>query len=396
MRRLLHAGYALCLVLMAHAAVAGIESRGARLPNGLALTPPMGWDSWNRFGCNINQRLIERTASAIVSSGMRDAGYRYVILDDCWEGPRDADGHIRPDPTRFPSGMKALGDYLHARGLKFGIYSTAGLRTCAGRPGSEGYEFADARQYATWGVDYLKYDWCNTGTRNPQAAYTLMEDALLATGRKIVFAICDSSSKPWLWANKVGNLWRTSNDIYDAWEGRDAYRLGVLNILDRQVRLWPFAGPGHWNDPDMLEVGNGGMSDSEYRAHFSLWAMLAAPLIAGNDVSHMNAATRAILLNREMIAIDQDPLGREARRVLKRGDQEVWSRPLVDGGRAVLFLNRGALPAKISVPSTLIGYPAHLRLAVRDLWLHESVAPQLGRLSAFVQPRAAVVYRVEP
>jgi alpha-galactosidase len=369
----------------------------AREPSGLALTPPMGWNSWNKFGCNVDEQLIRNTADAMVSSGMKDAGYRYVVIDDCWHGMRDADGRIQPDPTRFPSGMRALGDYIHSKGLKFGIYSDAGRKTCGGRPGSQGYEFLDARQYAAWGVDYLKYDWCNTGTRNAEEAYTLMSDALRESGRDIVFSMCEwGTAKPWLWAQNIANLWRTTGDIHDAWEGRKGYSLGVLNILDQQVRLESFAGPGHWNDPDMLEVGNGGMSESEYRAHFSLWAMLAAPLMAGNDIRNMSAATRSILLNREIIAIDQDPLGKQASRVFKDGDAEVWARPLADGARAVLFLNRGTKPLPISIMATALGFPASLNLTLRDLWLGKTLGPVHGRIEAVVEPHAVLVYRVTP
>ena len=253
------------------------------------MTPPMGWNSWNKFGCNVNETIVRGVADAMVSSGMRDAGYAYVVVDDCWHGPRDADGNISADPERFPSGMRALGDYIHSRGLKFGLYSDAGRTTCGGRPGSQGHEFQDARTYASWGVDYLKYDWCATGTRNAEEAYALMADALRATGRDIVLSICEwGSTQPWLWAANIGNLWRTTPDIYDRWEGIDRWMIGVMNIVDRNEPLWPYAGPGHWNDADMLEVGNGGMTTGEYRAHFSLWAMMASPLIAGNDIAGMD------------------------------------------------------------------------------------------------------------
>src|SRR5205085_2836948 len=223
-----------------------------------------------------------------------------------WQASRDADGNIVADAARFPAGIEALAAYVHARGLKFGLYSDAGTLTCAGRPGSAGHEFQDARRYARWGVDYLKYDWCSTGTRNAEEAYKLMADALRATGRPIVLSICEwGTSKPWLWAEKVGNLWRTTGDITDKWEGKFDYSWGVVSIADMNEPLWPHAGPGHWNDPDMLEIGNGGLSDAEYRSHFSLWAMMAAPLMAGNDIANMTPATRDILLNKEVIAVDQ-------------------------------------------------------------------------------------------
>ncbi|RYG83782.1 MAG: glycoside hydrolase family 27 protein, partial [Alphaproteobacteria bacterium] len=319
-------------------------------PNGLAQTPPMGWNSWNKFGCNVNEGLIRGTADAIAASGMKDAGYEYVVIDDCWQGQRDERGDIQPDATRFPSGMRALADYVHARGLKFGLYSDAGLKTCAGRPGSRGYEYQDARQYAAWGVDYLKYDWCMAGTQDAPSSYYIMGAALRASGRPIVLSICEwGTAEPWNWGASVGNLWRTTGDIRDAWQGVSNGSHGVLDILDQQVDLWPHAGPGGWNDPDMLEVGNGGMSDDEYRAHFSLWAILAAPLIAGNDVAKMDAATKAILTNAAVIAVDQDRLGQQGRRVAKDGDLEVWARPLANGGRAVVLLNRGTTEAVIAV-----------------------------------------------
>lgn len=365
--------------------------------NGLARTPPMGWNSWNRFACNVDEDLIRKTADAMVSSGLRDAGYQYVVIDDCWHGARDAHGDIQADPKRFPSGMKALGDYIHAKGLKFGIYSDAGLKTCAGRPGSWGHEYQDARQYAAWGVDYLKYDWCMAGTQDAKSAYYIMSSALRASGRDIVLSICEwGGSKPWLWAADVGNLWRTTGDIYDAWEGVRDYSLGVMNIVDKQAELYPYAGPGHWNDPDMLEVGNGGMSQEEYRSHFSLWAMLAAPLIAGNDIANMDAGTRAILTNREIIAIDQDPLGQQARRVAKQGDLEVWSRPLKAGGRAVVLLNRGAAPAKIRVDWSQLGYPATIKAKVRDLWAGKDVGSRSGFYETTAEPHGVVMLTVQP
>jgi len=357
------------LVLLALGVRAQTPAQTAVPDAGLALTPPMGWNSWNRFACNINEQLIRDTADALASSGMKDAGYQYLVIDDCWHGQRDAHGDIQPDPQRFPSGIKALADYVHSKGLKFGIYSDAGSKTCGGRPGSRGYEFQDAAQYARWGVDYLKYDWCNTGTQNAEASYRTMREALNHTGRTIVFSMCEwGTAKPWLWANGVGNLWRTTGDITDKWAGKYDYSHGMMDIVDLNEPLYPFAGPGHWNDPDMLEVGNGGMSADEYRTHFSLWAMMAAPLIAGNDVAHMSAETRSVLLNRDVIAIDQDPLGHAGHRVRKAGDIEVWSRELAGGNRAVLLLNRGKTPADISVKWTDAGYPDTLPVRVRDLW----------------------------
>ncbi len=382
-------------------AAAGLARAGDPPPplkdNGLARTPPMGWNSWNRFACDVDETLIRKTADAMVSSGMREAGYQYVVIDDCWHGARDAHGDIQPDAKRFPSGMKALGDYIHAKGLKFGIYSDAGLKTCGGRPGSWGHEYQDAKQYAAWGVDYLKYDWCMAGAQDARSAYYIMSAALQASGRDIMLSICEwGTSKPWLWADKVGNLWRTNGDIYDKWEGVRDYSSGVMNIVDKQAELYPYARPGHWNDPDMLEVGNGGMTAEEYRSHFSLWAMLAAPLIAGNDIVSMDASTQAILTNREVIAVDQDPLGQQGRRVSKEGDLEVWIRPLQGGGRAVVLLNRGAAPAQISLDWSQMDYPATLQAKVRDLWAGKDVGIHTGRYQATAASHGVVMLRVQP
>jgi alpha-galactosidase len=371
---------------------------------GLALTPPMGWNSWNKFGCNVSDDLIRGMADAMVKSGMKDAGYQYIVIDDCWQVKRDAEGNIVPDPQRFPNGMKALADYIHSLGLKFGIYSDAGYRTCAGRPGSLGHEYQDAAQYAAWGVDYLKYDWCNTTTQDAKASYALMRKALDASGRPIVFSICEwGSHQPWLWGAEVGgNLWRTTGDIQDRWGGQEKWpngsccSNGVMAIVDQQVGLASFAGPGHWNDPDMLEVGNGGLTDTENRSHFSMWAMLAAPLIAGNDLRNMDAATKEILTNKEVIAIDQDPLGHEGTRVWKNGDLEVWARPIQGGNRAIVLLNRGSDKHEITVNWEDLNYPAHLDAQVRDLWQHRDLGSFTGKFSAIVAPHGVVMVTVKP
>ncbi len=401
MHKTIRAAFALLIALSAcrPAMARNADEPLSGTPNGLAPTPPMGWNSWNKFGCNINEKVIRTEADAMVSSGMRDAGYRYVVIDDCWQGARDKNGNIQPDPKRFPSGIKALADYVHAKGLKFGIYSDAGTKTCAGRPGSRGHEYQDAQTYAAWGVDYLKYDWCNTDTQDATASYLTMSRALQATGRPIVFSLCEwGRSKPWLWAQNIGNLWRTTDDIYDHWEGRspDGYHLSMLEILDLQAGLDTYAGPGHWNDPDMLEVGNGGMTDSEYKAHFSLWAILAAPLIAGNDLSTMSDETRAILTNREVIAVDQDPLGIEAKRVAKAGNYEVWARPIKGGGRAVVLLNRSTEPHDITVTWEELQYPDDLKAAVRDLWLHKDFPASQGAFTANVQGHSVVMVTIKP
>jgi alpha-galactosidase len=371
-----------------------------RAPNGLALTPPMGWNSWNKYRCDISEATIRKQADAMVDSGMKAAGYVYIVIDDCWHGQRDSLGDIQADPVRFASGIKALADYVHGKGLKFGIYSDAGDKTCEKKPGSRGHEYQDAAQYAAWGVDYLKYDWCYSESLEVRAAYETMSDALRATGRPIVFSICEwGTHQPWGWAASVGgNLWRTTGDIYDAWQSATDSNegSGVLDILDRQVGLASFAGPGHWNDPDMLEVGNGGMSDDEYRAHFGLWAMLAAPLIAGNDLSTMTEATRKILNNREVIAVDQDALGIEAQRAVKLADTEIWVRPLAGGSQAVALLNRSAEPRSIRLDWSALNLSSYVTLDVRDLWLGKDQPRATGSLTAEVKPHALVMLKVTP
>jgi alpha-galactosidase len=369
----------------------------SRTANGLAQTPPMGWNSWNKFNCKIDEKTVRAVADSIVSTGMKDAGYTYVVVDDCWHGQRDKDGFIGADPARFPNGIKALADYVHSRGLKFGIYSDAGRKTCGGRPGSQGHEYQDAITYARWGVDYLKYDWCNTRTRNAEEAYALIADALRSTGRDVLLSICEwGNNRPWEWGKKIGNMWRTTGDITDKWVGKYNYSWGVMSIVDMNEPLWPHAGPGHWNDPDMLEVGNGGLSDTEYRTHFSLWAMMAAPLIAGNDIAAMDDATRAILMNRDVIAVDQDKLGVQGRRVWKDGDREVWVKPLAGGARAVALVNRGDAPTAISATWEQLGLPDRLPASVRDLWAHRDLGRKRGSQSATVAPHGVAMFRIQP
>ena len=263
---------------------------------------------------------------------MKDAGYQYINIDDCWQGQRDAQGFIQPDPKKFPSGMKALADYVHSRGLKLGIYSDVGYKTCGGRPASRGHEFQDAQSYAQWGMDYLKYDWCNAEGLKAEGAYTTMRDALYAAGWPILFSLCEwGDNKPWLWAKDVGNSWRTTGDIcncFDCVQDHGTYNnWGVLQIIDKQEGLRQYAGPGHWNDPDMLEVGNG-MAVNEDRAHFTMWCMPAAPLISGNDLQHMSKETREILTNKEVIAVNQDALGVEGFKYSAKDGVEVWFKPL--------------------------------------------------------------------
>lgn len=318
---------------------------------GLAETPQMGWNSWNKFAGNINEQMIRDMADAMVKEGLLDAGYVYLNMDDCWHGQRDADGFIQPDTKRFPSGVKALADYVHSIGLKFGLYSDAGRKTCAGMPGSFGHEYQDAIQYARWGIDYLKYDWCSSEDINPIGAYGLMRDALRAAGRPIFFSMCEwGSNKPWTWAAEVGHSWRSTGDICAVFDKKPerSWENSIMTILDQNAPLRKYAGPGHWNDPDMLEVGNG-MSVNEDRAHFTLWCMMAAPLILGNDICNMSDDTRAIILNRQVIAIDQDKLGVQGLRLKSENGIEYWFKPLVDGEWAFCLFNRSLEPQTVTI-----------------------------------------------
>lgn len=319
----------------------------------LALTPPMGWNSWNKFACNVDEKLIREVADAMVASGMKDAGYTYINIDDCWHGDRDSLGFIHPDPKRFPSGMKALADYIHSKGLKMGIYSDAGSQTCGGRPGSRGYEFQDAQTYAGWGVDYLKYDWCNTEGLKAEGAYKTMAAAIRKAGRPIVLSICEwGTDKPWEWGPKVGHLWRTTGDIYNCFDCINDHgswkSWGTMQILDKQAGLRKYAGPGHWNDPDMLEVGNGKLTPGEDRAHFGMWALIAAPLIAGNDIRTMSKETKAILTNKNVVAVNQDSLGIQGFKYGVKDSVEIWFKPLKNGNWAAAFLNRSQKEQKVN------------------------------------------------
>ena len=355
----------------------------------LAATPPMGWNSWNHFAERVNDATIRDTADALVSTGLRDAGYVYLNIDDTWEGQRDAQGFIHPN-SKFPD-MKALADYVHSKGLKLGIYSSPGPKTCAGYEGSLGHEEQDAETYAKWGIDYLKYDWCQrppSSVDEMKAAYTKMHDALVKTGRPIVLSLCQYGwNKVWEWGPSVGgNLWRTTGDISD--------RYAVMaEIGFGQNGLEKFAGPGHWNDPDMLEVGNGGMTEDEYRTHFGLWAILAAPLIAGNDLTRMTPYTVAILTNREVIAVDQDPLGKQGFRVAQEGPFEVWMKPMSDGSKVVGLFNRQRTTEQMTVNFDQIGIRGEATL--RDLWLKKDLGSFNKSYSAYVPPHGVVLVRIK-
>ena len=355
----------------------------------IAATPPMGWNSWNHFAEKVDDATIRATADALVSTGLRDAGYIYLNIDDTWAGKRDASGVIHPN-EKFPD-MKALADYVHSKGLKLGIYSGPGPKTCAGYEGSLGHEEQDAQTYAQWGIDYLKYDWCQPPPQrvdDMKNAYTKMHDALVKTGRPIVLSLCQYGwHKVWEWGQSVGgNLWRTTGDITDRYNS-------MAEIGFNQNGLEKFAGPGHWNDPDMLEVGNGGMNEDEYRTHFSLWAMLAAPLIMGNDLTRMTPYTLDILTNREVIAVDQDPLGKQGFRVAEEGPFEVWMKPMSDGSKVVGLFNRQRTGEQITANFTQIGM--HGEAAVRDLWLKKDVGTFKDFYSAYVPPHGVVLVRIK-
>ncbi|MFF0464686.1 NPCBM/NEW2 domain-containing protein [Streptomyces mexicanus] len=371
-------------------------SAAPALADGLALTPPMGFNNWNSTQCGpeFDESMVEGIADLFVTEGLKDAGYQYVNLDDCWALPaRDADGKLVPDPARFPHGIKAVADYVHAKGLKLGIYTSAGTKTCnsAGFPGALGHEYSDAEQFAAWGIDYLKYDNCNNQGVDAKQRYTTMRDALKAatakTGRPIVYSICEwGQNKPWEWAADVGHLWRTTGDISDSWTS-------MLSILKQNLPLAPYAGPGHWNDPDMLEVGNGGMTDTEYRTHFSMWSIMASPLLIGTDLRKASAATLDILGNREVIAVDQDPLGKQGTVVSSEGGRWVVAKEMKDGSRAVALFNETDAPQRIATTARAVGLPAADAYTLRDLWQHRS-SNTAGTISATVPPHGTVLVRV--
>jgi alpha-galactosidase len=372
----------------------------------LAQTPPMGWNSWNTFGGNIHEDLIRETADAFIREGVKEAGYEYIVIDDVWEAQERVDGRLTWDPAKFPNGIPTLADYVHSKGLKFGIYSCAGSHTCAGMPASYGYEEVDAQTFASWGVDFLKYDFCfaPAGVDGPKL-YQRMGQALRATGREILFSICEwGSHKPWEWGAKVGgHMWRTTGDINDSWES-------IADIgFNRQAGLEAYAGPGHWNDPDMLVVGmygkgnvaHGGCTDAEYRSHFSLWCLLAAPLMIGCDVRAMSQATRDIVLNRAVIAVNQAPLGRQGYRVGSTGwageNVETWAKPLHDGSIAVGLFNMGARnERRATVAWEALGLHDRRLCKVRDLWKGEDLGVFTGDFSTLIDSHDVALVKLAP
>jgi alpha-galactosidase len=397
------------LMLLSSTAFVASAAPAQALDNGVGRTPPMGWNSWNTFYCNINESLIRGMADAMVSTGMRDAGYQYVVVDDCWmNSTRDGNGNLQGDPTRFPSGMKALGDYLHGRGLKFGLYQAPLDQTCAqyfdsypGATGSQGHETADARQFAAWGVDYLKYDWCSpSGTITDQVnTFAKMRDALAATGRPILYSINSNSvhaktgpQRNW---GDVANIWRTTEDIQLQWDTGvvNGYPMGVKNIVDINVPLASYARPGAFNDPDMMEVGRGTLTDTEQRSHFALWAMMAAPLIAGNDIRTMSAATQTILKNPRLIAINQDTLGLQGVQVAGDASQRVLAKRLSNGDVAVALFNQSGATRTITTTAAAVGKSGASSYALLDAWSGGTTSTS-GTISASVPAHGTVVYRV--
>jgi len=356
----------------------------------LAPTPPMGWNSWNKFAEKVDDQAVRGMADAMVSSGMKDAGYVYVNIDDTWEGQRDARGNIQSN-SKFPD-MKALADYVHSKGLKIGIYSSPGPKTCAGYEGSYQHEEQDAKTWAAWGIDYLKYDWCSAEKvykpSDMPAVYKKMGDALKATGRPIVYSLCQYGlQRVWEWGASIGgNLWRTTGDIEDKWDSMSA--IG----FDKQTNLEKYAGPGHWNDPDMLEVGNGGMTNVEYQTHMGLWAMLSAPLLAGNDLRNMTPAIHDILTNKEVIAIDQDKLGDQGRRFSKDGGGEAWYKQLANGDLAVGLFNRSEGMESVVAQWEILGLKGKHK--VRDLWTHTDLGSFRDGYSAAVQAHGVILLRI--
>ncbi len=386
-------------------------SLAAQKFDSLGLTPPMGWNSWNTFQTKISEQLVKEVADEMVSSGMKDAGYLYLVLDDGWMTmQRDSAGELVADPQKFPHGMKALADYVHAKGLKFGLYNCAGTKTCAGYPGTRGHEYQDSRYYASLTIDYLKFDWCNSEGLNAKDAYALMSQAIRRAGRPLVFSLCEwGQNRPWEWAAPLGQLWRTTGDINNCFEGTINHgswsALCAMKIVDLQDSLRRFAGPGHWNDPDMLEVGNG-MTTHEDRAHFSMWCMLAAPLIAGNDVRHMSSETKQILTNKEAIAVDQDPLGIEGFKYRAQDSLETWFKPMAGGVWAVCFLNRSSQTRKIvfdwkhePVVDNLTGRQLSTNsqsYRLRDIWLHRDKGTTSAPLGAEVPAHDVMMMTLTP
>lgn len=359
--------------------------------NGEGRTPQMGWNSWNHYRCNVNETIVKSAADAFIANNLPKFGYKYVNVDDCWAGSRDSNDVIQPDPTTFPN-FQGMIDYVHLQGLLFGLYSDAGNKTCAGRPGSLGYEKEDALTYAEWKVDYLKYDNCNSDGIDPKERYPVMRDALNATGRHIFFSLCEwGVEDPATWAPEVGNSWRTTGDISDNWET-------MINRADLNNAWAKYAGPYGWNDPDMLEIGNGGMTSTEYETHFSLWCLMKAPLLIGCDVTNMSPDTLRILTNQDAIDISQDPLGEQGYKVKSDGILEVWAGNVTQpsAGSAVILLNRGNVTADVTAYWSDIGINPDVEAEVYDLWKHQKVGTVMDFVTASVPSHGVAFYRITP
>lgn len=385
--------------------------QGSGKYEGLAMTPPMGWNSWNTFETNIDEKLVKETADIMVASGMAKAGYNYIVLDDGWMAKeRDHNGNLVPDPIKFPSGMQALVEYVHAKGLKFGLYNCAGTQTCAGYPGTRGYEYQDARFYANLKIDYLKYDWCNTQGITAKEAYTTMSNALKTAGRPIVFSLCEwGDNQPWEWGKEVGNLWRISGDIYPCFDCEFHHEegnwssWGFMKILEMRKDIRKYSGPDHWNDFDMMEVGNG-MSTVEDKTHFTMWCMMASPLIAGNDFRKMSKETVAILTNKELIAVNQDKLGVQGFKYSAEDGLEIWVKPLVEGNWAITFLNRSDVVKKVDfnwkdhvVKDADFNFLADFKKQtydIKDLWLNKELGTTKRAYEAEIAPHDVVVLKL--
>jgi alpha-galactosidase len=377
---------------------------------GPAATPPMGWNSWNTFGKDINEGVVRGVADTMVASGLSALGYQYIVIDDHWEGGRDEQGRIKFNAEKFPAGIKALADYVHGQGLKFGIYSCAGDKTCGGEVGSFGHEKEDAASFAEWGVDYLKYDYCHAPDDLQEAIrrYTAMGDALKTTGRPIVFSICEWGPRsPWLWGRQAGgNLWRISFDVFDQWDTPHNARtpIGILAAIDADVDLEKHAGPGGWNDPDMLVIGlsnkghvkGGGCTAAEYQTQMSMWCMLAAPLMIGCDIRAMDAETKRILGNAEAIAVDQDALGKQGFRVARTGSTDVWKKPLQGGAMAVALLNRGEAETTVVARWADLGLKSGQAVTVRDLWSHKDLGSFREEFTGKVGSHATLLLKLTP
>ncbi len=383
----------------------------------LAMTPPMGWNSWNALGKNVSEQLIRETADAMINTGLKDAGYTYVVIDDIWQGGRDSvTGLLYPDRQRFLSGIKALADYVHSKGLKFGIYTDAGTQTCGRKPGSFGYEEKDAKTFADWGVDFLKKDFCfcdnyaatDGDYKMAIARYKKMGNALKATGRSIVFSICEWGDRaPWQWGRDVGgHMWRIGSDVYDIWDSprSDTDPVGILAAIDAETNLRRFAGPGGWNDPDMLIVGlkntgnikGGGCNDIEYQTQMSMWCMMAAPLMMGCDIRKMDSMTKSILLNKDIIALDQDALGKQGYRVMRKDGIEAWKKLLSGNRVAISILNRYSTAETVNVVLKDLELDARAQFKIYDVWKHASVGQTNGTVSAELKPHECQVFVLSP